>query len=131
MCLSVVFPKEKIIESGVGYKVFRKYKQEPYPRDIIPMYFHRYIHKPIKLKKWINEIEYRVGGHIGRKKKIIRDVSKPYPYGFHIFLNKYGAYQLKNGEPGRIVKKIKFRKGCAIGTQSGHCVVVVAKEIFV
>ena len=125
MCLSVVLPKEKIIESGVGYKVFRKYN-----RDILPMYFYRYDHKRIILKKWIKETEYRVGGHVGLSKKFIRDRHEPYPYGFHIFLTRYGAYKLRNGKRDITVKKIKFRKGCAIGKQSG-CVVVVAKEIFV
>jgi len=126
MCLTEVYPKEKIIESGVGYKVFKKYNQ-----DIMPMYFYRYDYKRIILKKWIKEIEYRAAHHGGSRKKFISGVHHPYPYGFHIFLTKYGAYQLKNGERQRVVKKIKFRKGCAIGTQSGHCVVVVAKEIFV
>jgi len=125
MCLSVVFQKEKIIESGVGYKVFKKYN-----RDIIPMYFYRYDHKRIILKKWINELEYRQGAHGGSRKKFIRDIQEAYPYGFHIFLTRYGAYKLRNGECDITVKKIKFRKGCAIGKQSG-CVVVVAKEIFV
>ena len=125
MCLSTVFPEEKIIESGVGYKVFKKYN-----REILPMYFYRYDQKRIILKKWINELEYRQGSHGGSKKKFIRDVSKPYPYGFHIFLTRYGAYKFRDGERQRVVKRVKFRKGCAIGKQSGHGV-VVAKEIFV
>ena len=64
MCLTTVFPKEKIVESGVGYKVFKKYN-----RDIMPMYFYRYDHKPIILKKWIKEIEYRAANHGGSRKK--------------------------------------------------------------
>ena len=120
MCLHDVFPKKEIIKKGMGYKVFGTVGGK-----LVPKIYYRLDEKFIPVKKWIKEEEYRCRGHVGKNKKLILST---YPYGFHIY-QKLSDAKLCVGPIDKL-RKVKFRKGCAIGTQL-YRKTIIAKEIFV
>ena len=124
MCLTTVYPKEKIIKEGVGYKVFIDTE-----KGLMPCFFWRGDRKVFKIKKWMKEKEFRHSCLKGNK--FIED---RYPFGFHLFKRKKDAKYFNRFSPTRIIKKVEFRKGCAIGLNDWACKnleTIVAKEIFV
>lgn len=125
MCLTTVYPREKIIKEGVGYKAFLSVD-----KGLIPCFYYRYNNKAFREGKWLKERQFRVGRVCGKL------IDGRYPFGFHLFKRLKDANYFKrfDSDETKIIKKVKFRKGCAIGLNNWayrDLETIVAKEIFI
>ena len=161
MCLNKVFIKDskeynevfnslkkskKFPDTFIGYKEF---DCEKVKNNILELKFSYFApdNNPIPKNKWINEKDFRM--EYNKRKKYIRNgnITK-YPFGFHIYLNKYGDYldeediqyyndeQIINNQT-YIMQKIYFKNIVAIGTEELNCYstnnifVIVATDIYI
>jgi hypothetical protein len=74
--------------------------------------------------KWLREERYRRKG----TPDFLNTGFHNYRIGWHIFLNRNDAYLVKS--PGKVVRRVSYRKATAIGRLSGMKV-VVAREIMI
>lgn len=124
MCLTEVYPGKKIIKEGVGYKAFLGSEKE----GLVPCFYWRHDNKAFQKRKWLKEKEFRCRSTRGKL------IDGRYPFGFHLFKRLKDAKYFAISDSDKIIKKVKFRKGCAIGLNSWACrdlEVIVAKEIFI
>lgn len=124
MCLTIVYPEKKIIKEGVGYKAFLG-KEE---KGLIPCFYWRHDNKTFQKGKWLKEKEFRCRSASGKL------IEGRYPFGFHLFKRLKDAKYFKRFDCNKVIKKVKFRKGCAIGLNNWACKnlkTIVAKEIFI
>ena len=124
MCLTTVYPEKKIIKEGVGYKAFVTNEH-----GLVPCFFGRWDNTSFEIGRWVKERKFRGRGL--RRKKLIEG---RYPFGFHLFKRLKDAKYFDRFNGRKVIKKVKFRKGCAIGLNNWACrklETIVAKEIFI
>jgi len=118
MCLDTVDEKPNR-RLRIGFKIVDQRENGYYSWDYAPMAGR--IKYPVG--KWLKDNNCKELGYL----------SKKYPAGFHIVLNKSRAVSAISvdilGLPNLKVVKCKFRKVVASGSQCNYGKVVVAKEI--
>lgn len=74
--------------------------------------------EPLALNKWLKSKD---------------NGSVHYPLGFHVFTTRSAAVLFKNGTPGEVIRRVKWRDQVAIGTQNENYPgkVFVAKEMMI
>lgn len=124
MCLEKLSDfKINLDENGIGegWKIFTNYLADGELRGE-----WKSRQKARETNKWLKEGNFRAKNDKFAKKIPSFFLSEEYPFGFHVFLTKYGAEKWG----GWHIKKVKFKKVVATGLQ-GNCRCVVTKEIFI
>lgn len=123
MCLSNLsnLIKNTYKNQKFGWKVFTLDKKGRLLGDCLRYNTER------PMEKWLNEKDFRT---FWNKKTIKEEGYDEYPTGWHIFLTKSGATNWCLINECSVIRKVRFRKPVAWGSQ-GHKPIVVAKEIFI
>jgi hypothetical protein len=134
MCLNTVHKVISAPKEGVGWKVFECDSSGK-------TYFAIYQGLPNKIYpvgEWLKEMDYR-DPNDRRRKKIYIENMPAYPFGFHIFSTKQAAQTYLDLGLGGVIKKVKYRRVVATGTQtifldglhSRHYKTIIAKEMMI
>ena len=112
MCLNFIKNKDLNI-TGIGWKVLNERNGKLYGE-----FYHKTL--PYKLNRWekaTNEI-LRINSF------------QTYPSGFHIFVEKKDDERWCFSLTGQIIKKVKYRKGHTLGSQTEDNI-IVAEEMLI
>ena len=124
MCLAILYgnrmedPWLDYRKEGIGWKIFEKYRGHLLGQFISGKY------RPVR--RWLQEKDFRDGN----EKTILAGSGVCYKKGWHIYYNKEDAVARADGNSLEVVRKVRYKRACAIGEQRG-CTVVVAKDMWI